>query len=131
MFTLAMRIGYTSAGTARRKSRQNAANAPTRSAGCDDGWVAVSRADRRRDREPRVRAVFSEEQVAPALDLLEWLELAWHDCYDDITPSDEIVADVLLLSEGSIDLLIHAARLAVTDWRDLKVNAAKLRGTTP
>ena len=89
--------------------------------------MAVSRADRRREREPRVRAVFSETQVAPALDLLELLEFAWHDCYGDITPSDEFVEDLLLLSKGSIDLLIHAARLAVADWRDVKVNAATLR----
>ncbi|HEX6395401.1 MAG TPA: hypothetical protein VFZ97_18345 [Acidimicrobiales bacterium] len=93
--------------------------------------MAVSRADRRSDREPRVRAMFSEEHVAPALDLLELLEFAWHDCYGDVSPPDEIVEDVLLLSEGSIDLFIHAARLAVADWRDVKVNAASLRGSTP
>ena len=69
--------------------------------------------------------------MPPALDVLELLEFAWHDCYGEITPSEEIVDDVLLLSEGSIDLLIHAVRLAVTDWRDVKVNAARLRGSTP
>jgi hypothetical protein len=92
--------------------------------------MAVSRADRRRDREPRVQAVFTDRQVKPALDLLELLELAWHDCYHDISPSEDIIDDVLLLSDGSIDKLISAAKLAVTDWRDLKVAAATRRQKT-
>jgi len=85
--------------------------------------VAISRADRRRDREARVAAVFGEEQAAQALDLLELVDLAWHDCYGDISPSAEQVDDMLLLSDGSIEKLIGAARLAVTDWRDVKVAA--------
>ena len=83
--------------------------------------VAVSRAERRRDREARVEAVFGRGRAGPALDLFELVELAWHDCYGEITPSEEQVDDMLLLSEGNIDKLIGAARLAVTDWRDLKV----------
>jgi hypothetical protein len=90
--------------------------------------VAVSRADRRKDREPRVRAVFAEHRVKPALDLLELLELAWHDCYRDITPPEDIIDDILLLSDGSMDKLVSAAGLAVRDWRDVKVAAAALRG---
>ena len=104
---------------------------PDEARDCHDGRVAVSRADRRRDREPRVRAVFSEEMVAPALDLLELLEIAWHDSYGEISPSEAIVDDVLLLSEGSMPLLVHAVRLAVADWRDVVVGAAQLRGRAP
>jgi hypothetical protein len=89
--------------------------------------MAVSRADRRKDREPRVRAVFTDPHVKAALDLLELLELAWHDCYHEITPPEDIIDDVLLLSHGSTDKLISAARLAVTDWRDLKMAVAALR----
>jgi hypothetical protein len=91
--------------------------------------VAVSRAERRKERQPRVRAVFADRDVKSALDLLELLELAWHDCYHEISPSEEIIDDVLLLSDGSIDKLISAARLAVTDWRDLKMAAAAFRGS--
>jgi hypothetical protein len=40
------------------------------------------------------------------LDLLELLELAWHDCYRDISPPEDIVDDVLLLSEGSMEKLL-------------------------
>jgi hypothetical protein len=91
--------------------------------------VAVSRADRRRDREPQVRAVFGGSQVGQALDLLELLEFAWHDCYNDITPSEEIIDDLLLLSGGSLGKLVEAAKLAITDWRDLKVAADAVRAS--
>jgi len=74
--------------------------------------VAVSRAERRRDRELRVVAVFGPDHATRVLDLLELVELAWHDCV------------------GSIEKLIGAARLAVTDWRDLKV-AADARRARP
>ena len=89
--------------------------------------MAVSRAERRFERRPRVAACFPPAQVEPALDLLELLELAWHDCYGDITPSEEIVDDVLLLADGDLAGLIGAVRLATTDWRDLKLNAAERR----
>lgn len=90
--------------------------------------MAVSRAQRRSERTPRVVAVFGKERAQFALDLLELTELAWHDCYGEITPSDEVIEDMLLLSEGSIEQFIQAARLAVTDWRDLRVAADDLRG---
>ena len=89
--------------------------------------MAVSRAERRAEREPRFVAVFGEENAARALDLLELVEFAWHDCYHEITPPEEIVDDILLLSGGSLDGLISAARLAMTDWRDLKLAAAARR----
>ena len=85
--------------------------------------MATSRADRRREREGRVVRVFGTSRAARALDLLELVELAWHDCYGEVTPPEEIIDDMLLLSDGSVEGLIVAARLAVTDWRDLKVAA--------
>jgi hypothetical protein len=75
-------------------------------------------------------ATLGEEHADAALDLLELLELAWHDCYGDVSPSEDIVDDVLLVSRGRLDQLIHAARLAVTDWRDLKVAAERRRRET-
>jgi hypothetical protein len=41
-----------------------------------------------------------------------------------------VVDDVLLLSEGNLRLLIRWARLAVTDWRDVRVEADKVRRET-
>lgn len=89
--------------------------------------MAVSRAERRSERTPRVVAVFGPERAPFALDLLELAELAWHDCYGEITPPEDVIGDMLLLSEGSIERLIQAARLAVADWRDLKVASEELR----
>jgi hypothetical protein len=89
--------------------------------------MAVSRAERRVEREPRVIAVFGEDGAARALDLLELVEFAWHDCYHEVTPPAEIIDDMLLLSDGRLDGLVSAARLAVTDWRDLKLAAAARR----
>jgi hypothetical protein len=85
--------------------------------------MAISRAERRADRKVRVVAVFGEARAAAVLDLLELTELAWHDCYGEITPSEEIVDDILLCSEGDVAKLIQVARLAVVDRRDLKLLA--------
>lgn len=92
--------------------------------------MAVGRAERRRDRTTRAIAVFGEERAPCALDLLELVELAWHDCYGEISPSEDVIEDILLLSEGSLERLIQMARLAVADWRDLKVAAEEFRSRT-
>lgn len=88
--------------------------------------MSVSRADRRKEREPRVVALFGADAPV-ALDLLELLEFAWHDCYREISPTETVVDDVLVLSEGTLSGLVLACRLAVTDWRDLRVAADHLR----
>jgi hypothetical protein len=82
-----------------------------------------SRAERRVEREGRVISIFGEGRAQAVLDLLELTELAWHDCYGEVTPPNEVIEDILLLSDGSIEGLARAARLAVTDWRDLRVAA--------
>ncbi len=85
--------------------------------------MAVSRAERRRDRLDRVSAVFGTGRTEPALDLLELLEFAWHDCYGEISPDDSVIDDILLVSDGTMEGLIRSVHLAVTDWRDLKMAA--------
>lgn len=95
-----------------------------------NGPMAVSRAERREDRTPRVIAVFGQDRAPFALDLLELTEVAWHDCYGEITPSEDIIDDMLLLSEGTLEGLIRAARLGIADWRDLKVAAEESRNRT-
>lgn len=89
--------------------------------------MAVSRAERRSERTPRVTAIFGKERAPSALDLLELTELAWHDCYGEITPPEDVIEDMILLSEGSIERLVQAARLAVADRRDLEIAAEELR----
>jgi hypothetical protein len=72
-------------------------------------------------------AIFGDALAASVLDLLELTELAWHDCYGEITPSEEMVDDILLCSKGELAQLIRVARQAVSDWRDGKVAAAEIR----
>ena len=72
-------------------------------------------------------SLFGEDRASVALDLLELTELAWHDCYGEVSPSEEIIEDMLLLSGGNLERLIEAALLGVTDWRDLRVAADELR----
>jgi len=96
----------------------------------DNGSMAVGRRERRREREPRVLAIFGEAQTAAALDLLDIFELAWHDCYGDVTPPPGVIEDMFTLSGGTIGGLIQAALLAVTDSRDLKVAAEERRTRT-
>lgn len=90
--------------------------------------MAISRADRRREREPVVVRLFGVAQAPCVLDLLELLELAWHDCYRDITPPDDVLDDLFVVSEGTLSGLVHACRLAVEDWRDLRMAADHVRG---
>lgn len=89
--------------------------------------VGVGRAERRASRRERVIRVLGEALAEPALDLLELVELAWHDCYGAITPPDDVIDDILVLSHGDLSGLVSAAHLAVTDWRDARVAADALR----
>jgi hypothetical protein len=89
-----------------------------------------SRASRREQRRTRVEAAFGSNADA-ALDVLELTELAWHDCYGDVTPPGAVVDDILTVSEGRLDRLAHAARLAVEDSRDLRMQAEAINGQRP
>jgi hypothetical protein len=88
--------------------------------------MVTSRADRRLARKQRAIELFGPEADA-ALDAFELLELAWHDCYGEPTPSEEIIDDVWVVADGDLARLVSAAHLAVTDFRDLRVSADALR----
>lgn len=94
--------------------------------------VPVSRAERRAARGPRAEAVFGP-QAAAALDILELTELAWHDCYGDVTPPDEIVDDIYVCAGSDLGAFASLARLAVADFRDLRTaaDAARAEGSPP
>ena len=89
--------------------------------------MPISRAERRKGREQRVANFFKEDQLQTALDLLELTELAWHDSYEELTPSEEVIDEILIVSQGIFDGLITAARLAVIDSRDLRIAAEEWR----
>lgn len=89
--------------------------------------MVVGRAARRAARAAQIEAVLGEGQVPAALDLLELTEFAWHDCYGEITPPDDVVDDILICSRGDLARMIRVARLAVEDSRDLRMAADALR----
>lgn len=90
--------------------------------------MAVGRTERRSERRTKVAVLFAD-RTDRALDLLELVELAWHDVYGEVTPSEDVINDILVLSEGNLRLLIRWGRLAVTDWRDVRVEADRLRAS--
>jgi hypothetical protein len=94
-----------------------------------DAQVAVGRTERLEVLRPRLVATFGRSAATLRLvgDALALLEMAWHDCYGEVTPPDDVIDDVLLCSQGTLDGLIAAAHLAVVDRRDLSVWAKSLR----
>lgn len=90
--------------------------------------MPVGRAARRAERRTKVAVLFAD-RTDRALDLLELVEMAWHDAYGEVTPTEDVIDDILILSEGNLRLLIRWARLAVEDWRDVRVEADKLRAS--
>jgi len=88
--------------------------------------VTIGREQRRAERRTKVAVLFAD-RTDRALDLLELLEMAWHDVYGEVTPPEDVIDDILLLSGGNLRLLIRWARLAVADWRDLRVAADEAR----
>jgi hypothetical protein len=71
--------------------------------------------------------MFGGRQAAVAPDLLELTEYAWHDCYGEVTPPDEVIDDILIVSRGDLARLVQSAKLAVVDSRDLRLAADGLR----
>jgi hypothetical protein len=89
--------------------------------------MAVGRAARRAERAPPVESVVGKAQARAALDLLELTDYAWHDCYGEITPPDEVILNILACSEGDLATMVHAAHLAVTDSRDPQMWAERVQ----
>ena len=88
--------------------------------------MVSERAERRAERRTKVAVLFAD-RTDRALDLLELLEMAWHDTHDEATPPEEVIDDILLLSEGSLRLLVRWARLAIADWQDVRATADVVR----
>ncbi|HET7128578.1 MAG TPA: hypothetical protein VFJ93_05845 [Gaiellaceae bacterium] len=90
--------------------------------------MAIGRAERFEERKPRVVAVFgsSDEVLRRVAEIFALMEMAWHDCYGEITPPEAVVDDVLLCSGGTLEGLVTAAHLGVVEARDLRVWASSL-----
>jgi hypothetical protein len=87
--------------------------------------VPIGSEQRRRERKPRVEALFPENQVEAVLDLLHLTDMAWHDCYGprELEVPVDVLDDVILLSDGDLSMLVRLARSAVIDFRDVRVAA--------
>jgi hypothetical protein len=81
--------------------------------------VAIGREARRAERAPLVESVLGKSAASAGLDLLELIEYAWHDCYGEITPPDDVILNILICSRGDLATMIHATKVALRDWRDL------------
>jgi hypothetical protein len=90
-------------------------------------FMTIGRANRRAERERRASEVFGSDAGA-ALDVLELTEFAWHDCYGEVTPPDQVIDDIFVVADGTLAGLVRAARLAIEDFRDLRLAADGLRG---
>lgn len=94
------------------------------------GWqtlrMVIGEADRRRSRSPRATGVFGS-QAAAALDALALLDMAWHDCYGETCPPEQVIEDIWLVANGDLAQFISAAHLAVIDFRDLRMSANEMR----
>lgn len=86
----------------------------------------AGRAERRSERRTKVAVLFAD-RTDRALDLLELVEMAWHDNFGEVTPPEDVIDDILLLSGGQLRLLIRWGRLAVTDRQDVRVAADGVR----
>ena len=81
--------------------------------------MTIGRDARRAERAPLVESVLGKSAASAGLDLLELTEYAWHDCYGEITPPDDVILNILICSRGDLATMIHAAKTALVDWRDL------------
>ena len=87
--------------------------------------MAVGRRERRKERKAAFVATFGADADL-ALDLIEVLEPAWREVYGAATLPPEVMEDLLVCSEGTLEGLIRAANLGITDWRDLRMQAASV-----
>jgi hypothetical protein len=92
--------------------------------------MAVGRHERFAAIRPRVVELFgTDEQTAIRVEqVLTLMEMAWHDCYGAVSPPEDVVANVLTCSAGTLEGLIDAAHLAVIDSRDLAVRVSASGG---
>jgi hypothetical protein len=91
--------------------------------------MPVGRAERWEPREPRVIAVFgSDADTLRAVgQVFELMELAWHDCYGDVSPPEHVVVDVLVCSGATASRPRRGSPPGGDRLRDLAVLAAELR----
>jgi hypothetical protein len=81
------------------------------------------------ERRARITGALGADNTDTAIELLTLVEMAWHDCYGDVSPPEDVIDDILLLSEGTLEGLVRSGLLAVVDYRDVRLAADDRRGT--
>lgn len=87
--------------------------------------MVTSSEDRRQTKSHRAMEAFGRQADA-ALDALALLDFAWHDCYGEASPPEQVIEDIWTVANGDLGRFISAAHLAVIDSRDLRVNAGNI-----
>lgn len=85
--------------------------------------MALGREERLAALAPRLESEFGADVAHRATEVLTLTELAWHDCYGELSPPADVVDDMLVVAGGDLGRLVQAALLAVTDTRDLRLVA--------
>ena len=85
--------------------------------------MAIGRSERFTAIRPRVIQLFGNNAgtIASVEQVLTLMEMAWHDGFGEVAPPDDVLANILTCSGGTLEGLVDAAHLAVIDWRDLAV----------
>ena len=87
------------------------------------GRPCESSAQRIAELAPRLQSELGPALADRAKEVLALTEMAWHDCYGEVSPPASVVDDILVVADGDLGRLVQAALLAVTDFRDLRVAA--------
>lgn len=90
--------------------------------------MAIGREARRQEQLARVEAQFPRH-VSTVVQVLDLLELAWHDCYGEVCPPEAVIDDIFLTAGDDLRKLIDAVHCAVGDWRDLRLRSDAVRGS--
>jgi len=88
--------------------------------------MAIGRRERFDVIKPRVIQIFGDDPatITHVAQVFELMEMAWHDCYGEPSPPDDVTANILTCCGGTLQGLVDAAHLAVIDSRDLAVRAS-------
>jgi hypothetical protein len=90
------------------------------------GRRAKDRQERRALREPRATEVFGPQSPA-VLDILEITDWAWYAVYGQDSLSERVVTAIFDCADGDLALFALAAKVALTDYRDVLVWADQVR----
>jgi hypothetical protein len=90
--------------------------------------MAIGRRERFDVLRPPILELFGDdvEMTLQVERVLTLTEMAWHDCYGEVSPPGDVIENIFVCSGGTLEGLVEASHLAVIDSRDLAVWASSL-----